>query len=94
MDELVWIALVLIGILALPLILAIVAMNKAEKVSRELFKLRGEISQLRSSMVHPIDTAEQNCRAGKITRTGLCNCYHDGCWQLPMMSGRSPPVWP
>lgn len=54
MDELVWIAFVVIGIFALPIILAVVAMNKAERVSRELFKLRGEISQLRTTMVHPV----------------------------------------
>ena len=65
MDELVWIALVLIGILALPIILAIVAMNKAERVSRELFKLRGEISQLRTTMVHPIDTADRVVESAK-----------------------------
>ncbi len=51
MDELVWIGLVVIGIFALPIILAIVAMNKAERVSRELFKLRGEVERLRTSPV-------------------------------------------
>jgi len=78
MDELVWIAFLVIGIFALPIILAIVAMNKAERVSRELFKLRGEISQLRGSMVHtgvtdtptnvktaPIDTADGDAEPAK-----------------------------
>jgi len=49
MEELFWIALVVVGIFALPIILAVVAMNKAEKVSRELFKLRNEINLLRTS---------------------------------------------
>ncbi len=56
MDELVWIAVVVIGIFAVPIILAIVALNKAERVSRELFKLRGEFNQLRASMVDPSAT--------------------------------------
>ena len=56
MDELVWIAFVVIGIFAVPIILAIVALNKAERVSRELFKLRGEFNQLRASMVDPSAT--------------------------------------
>lgn len=56
MDELVWIAFVVIGIFALPIILAIVAMNKAERVSRELFKLRGEINQLRTANAEPAVT--------------------------------------
>ena len=49
MEELFWIALVVVGVFALPIILAVVALNKAEKVSRELFKLRSEISLLRTS---------------------------------------------
>ncbi len=56
MDELVWIAFVVIGIFAVPIILAIVALNKAERVSRELFKLRGEVNQLRASVVIPSAT--------------------------------------
>ena len=56
MDELVWIAFVVIGIFALPIILAIVALNTAERVSRELFKLRGEVNQLRESAVNPSAT--------------------------------------
>lgn len=50
MEELVWIAFIVIGIFALPIILAVVAMNKAERVSRELFKLRNEVELLRTSM--------------------------------------------
>lgn len=53
MEELFWIALVVIGIFALPIILAVVAMNKAERVSRELFKLRNEIDILRMSAAQP-----------------------------------------
>ena len=53
MDELVWIAFLVIGIFALPIILAVVAMNKAERVSRELFKLRNEINLLRTSGGQP-----------------------------------------
>ena len=56
MDELVWIAFVGIGIFALPIILSIVAMNKAERVSRELFKFRGEINQLRTTLEHAVGT--------------------------------------
>ncbi|MEM7632915.1 MAG: DUF2339 domain-containing protein [Pseudomonadota bacterium] len=53
MEELVWIAFLVIGIFAIPIILAIVAMNKAERVSRELFKLRNEVDLLRSSGLQP-----------------------------------------
>lgn len=53
MDELVWIAFLVIGIFALPITLAVVAMNKAERASRELFRLRGEINQLRAAIEQP-----------------------------------------
>ncbi|MEO1159646.1 MAG: DUF2339 domain-containing protein, partial [Pseudomonadota bacterium] len=49
MYELIWIAFVVIGIFAIPIILAVVAMNKAERVSRELFKLRNEVNLLRTA---------------------------------------------
>lgn len=57
MDELIWIALVVIGIFAIPIILAIVAINKAGRVSRELFKLRSEFNQLRTSIDQPAAAA-------------------------------------
>lgn len=53
MDELIWIAFLIIGIFAIPIILAVVAMNKAERVSRELFKLRNEVNRLRTSAIQP-----------------------------------------
>ena len=53
MDEFVWIVLIAASIFFLPLILAIVAMNKAERVSRELFKLRNEISLLKTQGIQP-----------------------------------------
>jgi hypothetical protein len=42
MDEFVWIVLIAASVFFLPLILAIVALNKAEKVARELFKLKND----------------------------------------------------
>ncbi len=56
MEELFWIALVVIGIFALPIILAVVAINKAEKVSRELFKLRNEVNLLHTLPGRPAAT--------------------------------------
>ena len=54
MEELFWIGLVVVGIFGLPIILSVVAMNKAERVSRELFKLRNEIEMLRTATERPI----------------------------------------
>ncbi len=54
MDEFVWIALIVGAVFLTPIILSIVALNKAERVSRELFKLRNELSQLRSQDVQTV----------------------------------------
>ncbi len=53
MDEFVWIVLTAAILFFLPLILAIVALNKAEKVARELFKLKNELNLLRAQGIQP-----------------------------------------
>jgi uncharacterized membrane protein len=53
MDEFVWIVLIAASVFFLPLILAIVALNKAEKVARELFKLKNELNLLRAQGIQP-----------------------------------------
>jgi uncharacterized membrane protein len=53
MDELVWIVLIAGSVFFLPLLLAIVALNKAEKVSRDLFKLRNEFNLLKAQGIQP-----------------------------------------
>ena len=53
MDEFVWIVLTAAILFFLPLILAIVALNKAEKAARELFKLRNELNLLKAQGIQP-----------------------------------------
>ena len=53
MDEFVWIIILGITFFLLPIVLAVVAMTKAERVSRELFKLRNELNQLREHGSQP-----------------------------------------
>jgi len=53
MDEFVWIVLIAASVFFVPLILAIVALNKAEKVARELFKIRNELNLLKAQGIQP-----------------------------------------
>jgi uncharacterized membrane protein len=57
MDEWVWIVLIAASVFFLPLILAIVALNKAERVARELFKLRNELNLLKAQAIQPPEPA-------------------------------------
>ena len=57
MDEFVWVVLIAAGVFFLPLILAIFALNKAERVARELFKLRNELNLLKAQGIQPPEPA-------------------------------------
>ncbi|MEE4239064.1 MAG: DUF2339 domain-containing protein [Anderseniella sp.] len=75
MDEWVWIVLIAASVFFLPLILAIVALNKAERVARELFKLRNELNLLKAQAIQPPEPAaaapalEQQAEAAPETET-------------------------
>ncbi|MGB7205821.1 MAG: DUF2339 domain-containing protein [Anderseniella sp.] len=58
MDEFYWIIILAVIFLLAPIVLAIVAMSKVERISRDLFKMRNELTQLRA-MAAEISAKEQ-----------------------------------